>query len=184
MAKCRCRSDLCGCDIRQGHGINLKGSGTSASPLYIDALPTEVQVKDTPSLDLEVEGTGEQGKPFIISGSATPAFSELRDVNHTGPYPQSKVVGVTGNGDLAFVDPTAVNPGAIHAGAGLSGDGTPGDPLVAEQSGQWGQGSLGDFGSDDTRGAPVYVDSAGQLRSQPFPKTYRQLRALVGQLPS
>lgn len=184
MARCRCRSDLCGCDIRAGHGITLKGAGTSSSPLYIEALPTGVTVKDTPSLDLTIEGTGEQGKPFVISGVSQPEFRELRDVNHSGVYPQGKVVGVAPNGDLAFVDPTSVNPGAIHTAAGVIGDGTVSHPIEVAQSGVWGDGPLSGWGGDDTRGSAVYVDSAGKARTQPFPKTYRQLRSLVGQLPS
>lgn len=184
MARCKCRSDLCGCDIRPGHGIVLTGAGTSSSPLYIAALPTEVTVKDTPSLDLTVEGTGEQGKPFVISGVSTPSFAELRDVNHSGVYPADKVVGVTSNGDLAFVDPTSVNPGAISTAAGVVGDGTVSAPIEIAQSGVWGDGPLSGWGGSDTRGSAVYVDSAGKVRTQPFPKTYRQLRSLVGQLPS
>lgn len=186
MARCKCRSDICGCDIRPGAGIRMSGAGTPSSPLYVEAVPTSLAVQDTPTLDLSVTGVGDEQTPYVLSGAARVRFRDIVDLQHApaDPYPPDKVLGVDHAGRIAFVDPTTVAPGAVHTGPGLVGDGSTQSPIAPSPSGQWGQGALADYGPDTTRGMPVYVDSAGTLRAQPFPKTYRQLRALVSSLPS
>lgn len=51
-------------------------------------------------------------------------------------------------------------------GCGLRENGITGDLEVASSE-DWGSGALASFGGDDTVGAPVYCDSAGQLRTVP-----------------
>lgn len=163
----------------------MSGAGTSASPLYVEAIPTAVAVVDTPTLDLSISGVGDADSPYLLSGQARVRFRDLTDLQHppADPYPADKVLGVDHAGRMTFVDPTTVAPGAINTGAGVTGDGSVTAPLQVNPSGQWGQGPLAGWGADTSRGAPVYVDSTGQVRAAPFPKTYRDLRAVIASLP-
>jgi hypothetical protein len=60
----------------------------------------------------------------------------------------------------------------VNVSDGIDGVGSIGDPLVLKVSGTWGTAPLDTYGSDSTVGAPVYIDSAGEVRSQPISVAY------------
>ena len=39
MARCRCDSEVCGCTLVAGVGINVAGTGDATSPWIVSALP-------------------------------------------------------------------------------------------------------------------------------------------------
>lgn len=109
-----------------------------------DSGGTELQVTDTPTVDLSLTGTGDPGDPYDVS--ATVRLS-------TDPGNRLAL----GSDGALFVPP----PDPIATDCGLTGDGTTGAPLAAAVQ-PW------PYDCDvDTEAGGVYCDSAGNLRSEP-----------------
>lgn len=91
-------------------------------------------------IDLTLTGTGVSGDPWVI----TPNFDNdaFNAITQLG-------VGLTG-----YILPA--EPGSASV-----------SPLSVRTSGTWGSGSLNSFGADSTKGAPIYVDSNGDIRTVP-----------------
>ncbi|MER7742303.1 hypothetical protein ABTX34_28980 [Streptomyces sp. NPDC096538] len=69
MAKC-CGANGCKCAVTAGPGVTVDGNGSPTSPYIISAgaaVPTEVAVTDTPTVDLTLTGTGAAGDPYDVS---------------------------------------------------------------------------------------------------------------------
>lgn len=175
MARCGCAgSSGCSCVVVSGIGTQVYGSGTSSDPYVIDATGTTISgaldVVDTPSVDLEMSGSGTVADPYIISAEATLSIEDLIDAP-TGT-PDAGDVIIWDGSQWVYGPPETGGAGSpILTANGLSGTGVTGDPAVANTSGVWGTAPLNTYGSDSLNGAPIYVDSAGNLRSQPLSVT-------------
>jgi hypothetical protein len=176
MPNCGCAGNVCSCLIVSGTGIQISGTGTSANPYIVNSTSSSItgmlRVSDTPSLDMSMSGVGSDADPYNISGVVALRLTQLVDVNDpAGPVTGDVPVWVAAAGPVAahweFQQPPTTPPGAVTVGSGLVGDGSGGNAISIRTSGTWGAGPLAGYGATSTIGAPVYVDSAGQVRSQP-----------------
>lgn len=176
MPSCGCAGTSCSCLVTPGAGIKVNGTGTAANPYVIEASASSIggliQVLDTPTLNLTMIGVGSPTEPYVISGVTTGSSTlvGLSDVSDpTGPVAGDVPIWVTsGTPHWEFQPPPTTPPGAVTPGAGLTGDGSGANPLKVSVSGTWGTSPLHVYGTLQTVGAPIYVDSAGQLRARPM----------------
>lgn len=184
MARCSCGNATCSCVVKAvaNSGITVVGNGSPTRPYLIGnanagGLTTVLDVTDTPTLNLEKLGTGVVGDKMSIYGTVTVKMTDLKDVADPQGGPQSGEVPVWITDHWEFRAPPTTPPGAVTASHGIGGDGSGATPLIAKTPLEWGGGPAGGTGSqspdlrlwgaDSLMGDPVYVDSAGQLRSMP-----------------
>lgn len=161
--------------IEQGSGITVSGSGTPSDPYIVSTtfanLNQFIRVQDSPSVDLQLTGTGSTSDPLTIRAVSTLKLTDLTDVQDPSGAPavgESPVwTGVGAAAHWEFKLPPSNPSGSVNVDNGLSGSGAAGDPIEVATSGVWGSGSLSGLGSDSTIGQAIYVDSAGKLRAQP-----------------
>lgn len=92
MARCSCGNATCSCIVKPvpGGGVTVIGNGSAARPYLLgltdsgNALDNLV-VDTTPSLTLQALGAGTDADKMHISGIATQALTELRDVSDPNP---------------------------------------------------------------------------------------------------
>ena len=155
MARCRCNAGTCSCTIEGGRGITALGMGTAQDPLILSR-------DNVPASD--------------VDGLTTDALTDVDATNRQDGYVQAWDAA---NGKVVYAPPVTAAPGAVATGPGLDGDGSSGDPLVVGVDGSWGAEELSLFGSDDSVGQPLYVDSSGKVRATPEPVTYGDIKALA-----
>lgn len=169
MARCGCSGGSgCSCLVTSGAGIRVSGSGSATDPYVVDATGTGITgslvVADTSTVDLTMDGSGTQADPYTLSGVATISMEDLSDVA-PGAVPASGQVPVYNGTAWTFAVPPTTPPGAVSVSTGLTGDGAAATPIKVRVSGTWGTAPLNQMGTDSTRAAPVFVDSAGNLRA-------------------
>jgi hypothetical protein len=170
-----CGHSGCACILEAGAGVSVLGSGTPTDPYVIASTVTDLsaflQVQDTPSVNLQLTGTGTTGDPLVLRAVSTLALTQLSDVDDPSGGPSVGEVpvwvGAGADGHWEFQDPPIAPAGATNVDNGLSGVGSVGDPVIIETSGVWGVGPLAGLGGDSTIGLPIYVDSAGDIRTAP-----------------
>jgi hypothetical protein len=175
MPSCGCSGASCGCLIQAGAGIRISGAGTGINPYVIDATATGIsglmKVSDTATVDMSLTGTGSPADPYNVSAVAIMKLTDLKDVSSPAPTAGQSPTWVPTNGSVPghweFKIPATAPPGAVNVGAGLSGDGSAPSALKVRTSGTWGTAPLAGYGTDSLIGSPIYVDSAGNLRSAP-----------------
>lgn len=166
MARCGCSGTGCSCVITGGSRVVVSGSGTGPDPYRIDAIGTVLQVQDTTTVDLTLGGIGTAADPYRLEADAAIAVADLTDAPPGVPAPGDTLIW-DGTG-WVYAPPEAGGGGAaVEVGDGLSGDGSAVSPLVLDSSGVWGTAPLDVYGTNQQLGAVVYVDDAGQVRSQP-----------------
>lgn len=169
MARCGCgNAGGCSCLVTAGGGIRVSGTGTDANPYVIESTGTGITgaltVKDTDTVDLTMAGSGTVADPYELSAVATVSMEDLSDVA-AGAVPASGQVPVFNGTSWEFAVPPTTPPGAVNVSTGLSGDGAAATPIKVRTSGTWGTAPLNQMGTDSTLAAPVFVDSAGNLRT-------------------
>jgi hypothetical protein len=150
-----------------GAGTTVSGAGTAGNPYRIDAAGANQDsmiVVDSPTLDLHLTGEGTTLEPLALSGDVMLSMTGLMDVDDN-EVPATGEVPTWDGTKWVFSPAVTATPGAVNAGSGIGGDGSAPNPLRALVSGTWGSGSLAQLGTDSTLGYPVYLDSAGQLRT-------------------
>lgn len=164
---CNC-DGVCQCRIVSGGGVNIGGSGTSNDPYVISADPTvPLDAVDTPTVNMELSGDGTTGDPYVLSSEATVSMGDLTDVTAPGPADGDTLVWSVDHWQPQ--PPSTVPPGSVSTGTGLAGDGSQANPISVRTSGTWGIPPLDTYGTDDTIGAPTYIDSEGNIRTLPQP---------------
>jgi hypothetical protein len=99
MARCRCQSENCTCQVAAGDGIDITGSGSPSDPWVITSESSSsgtIQVVDSVTIDMVLEGTGTVGDPYLISANAS-----------TVPGGISTDFGISGAGNA--LDPLRLN---------------------------------------------------------------------------
>lgn len=160
MARCRCAEEsACTCVITPGPGITVSGSGAPSSPWIISSFTNAagtLQVVDTPSVDMELAGSGILADPHVITAKAivgalidfvnNPAGVDFLVTGAGSEADPLQVQGVVSRVDLATAPtngyvlawngtqyvpapPVTAPVGAIVAGPGLTGDGSSTTPL-------------------------------------------------------
>lgn len=159
MARCRCASENCTCQLRGGPGVAIAGSGAVSNPWVISFTPNAqgtLTTNDSPSLNLQRVGAGTQQDPFILTGHVQLApvisFADTAEVDFTvtgsgtegSPYVVSAVIptmdltapATTGevmtmgaDGIWRPAPANVVDEGVIIATTGLVGDGSVAAPL-------------------------------------------------------
>ena len=170
-----CGQSTCACILEEGVGIEITGSGTATDPYVITSTVTDLsqflRVVDTTTVNLTLSGTGTTEDPLELRAYSTLRLTDLSDVDDPSGGPavgESPVwVGSGADGHWEFDVPPPSPAGATNVDNGLSGIGSVGDPVVVETSGVWGVGALSGLGVDSTIGLEIYVDSAGDLRTEP-----------------
>jgi hypothetical protein len=168
-----CTTGGCACILTAGQGIEIDGSGTTSDPYIITNTITDLtgflQVQDTASINMILTGAGVDGDPLVLRAASTLKLTDLVDVADPsgGPAVGESPVWVAA-GHWEFQIPPPAPAGAVNAGNGISGIGSAPDPLKVEFSGIWGSGSLSGLGGDSTIGLPIYLDSAGDIRTSPI----------------
>jgi hypothetical protein len=163
--------------IESGDGARVTGSGSLSNPyvvaLDLPDLAQSVTVRDTDTVNMTLNGSGNPGDPFIISGDVQGLkLSDLSDVDDPQGPSQGDVMlfvvdPVTGKGAWQFSAPPATPAGATNTSHGIGGNGTSVAPLSLRTSGVWGQGQLAGLGADSSIGGEVYVDDQGLVRTAP-----------------
>lgn len=162
-----------------GSGITVVGNGSPNRPYQIGqagdgSINSQIVVSDSPTLNLETSGAGTPSSKLDIHGSVTVKMTQLTDVSDPTP-PVNGDVPVWVTDHWEFKPPPTTAPGAVNASHGLTGDGSGPNPLLLKTAMDWlGGASAGGlapdlrlWGTDSTMGNPVYVDSAGMVRSMP-----------------
>jgi hypothetical protein len=169
MARCGCGNGAggCSCLVTGGAGIRVSGTGTESNPYLVESIGSGITgaltVTDTPTLNLTMGGSGTVADPYQLSGVATLSMEGLSDIK-PGAVPASGQVPVFNGTTWEFAVPPTTPPGAVNVGTGLAGDGAAATPIRARTSGTWGTAPLNQMGTNSTLAAPVFVDSAGDLR--------------------
>lgn len=156
--------------IQEGAGITISGAGTPTDPYIIIAdtfgLVDIFQVNDTESVNLSLFGSGTPSDPLKLRADVTLSVEDLSDVNDPGgPTTGDSLVWATDHWEFGTLPPAPA--GSVNVSNGISGTGAVSTPLAVKTSGTWGSGSLAGLGSDSTIGLPIYIDSAGQVRTSP-----------------
>lgn len=162
--------------LKPGTGIDITGSGTANDPYIIasefDSLAAFFRVEDTNSINLTLTGTGTTDDPLTLRANSELKLTDLADVADPGGGPVVGEVPVwVGSGSAGhweFQAPPVTPAGSVNVSNGIGGTGGVSTPIRALTSGVWGTAPLDTYGGDSTVGAPIYVDSAGNLRSQPI----------------
>ncbi len=169
MARCGCgNAGGCSCLVTAGGGIRVSGTGTESNPYVIESTGTGITgaltVKDTATVDLTMGGSGTVADPYELSGVATISMEGLSDIA-PGATPAAGQVPVFNGTEWEFAVPPTTPPGAVNVSTGLAGDGAAATPIRVRTSGTWGTAPLNQMGTNSTLAAPVFVDSAGNLRT-------------------
>jgi len=178
--------------IKAGAGIRVTGSGTTVDPYKITSVSTDIgaflTVRDTPTVDLTLIGSGNAGDPFELRASSTLRLSDLTDIQDPTGVPlagESPVyVGTYPLGHWEFNTLPPAPAGSVNVGAGISGTGAAAAPIRVVTSGTWGSGPLAGLGTDTTIGQPIYVDANNALRAAPLPAAASPLWANIQNKPS
>jgi hypothetical protein len=171
VARCGCSGTSgCSCVVTGGAGIGVSGSGTGPDPYVIDATGTSITgtltVVDTSTVDLTLAGSGSVSDPYKLSADAALEVADLTDVATGSPAAGDTLLW--DGTQWVYGPPSAGGGGAVvTVSAPISGDGSVTSPLGLATSGTWGTAPLNVYGTNTLLGAPIYVDSAGQVRSQP-----------------
>ena len=158
MARCRCLDAACGCLVVAGDGTTVSGTGTPRDPFVVSALASDVvlQVADTSSVDLSLDGDGTPASPWLLTADSSMAgaitFTDSTEVDFTTSGAGTPGDPMVVSAELPLVEftggmaghvlvqdgtgvfrpappPTAVPPGAVLTGFGLTGDGSPLAPM-------------------------------------------------------
>jgi hypothetical protein len=157
--------------IRGGAGVSLVGSGTPTNPYFIGVdtgdLSGFLSVRDTASINMTLIGSGATADPFVLQADVILKVTDLIDVQDPEGGPASGDVLLWQEDHFELAPPPPNPAGSVNTGPGLAGTGAADNLLRVAVSGVWGQGSLANQGSDSTIGQPIYVDSAGVVRTAP-----------------
>lgn len=171
MARCGCAgSSSCSCVVQGGNGISVSGSGTGPDPYVIDSTATSITgtltVTDTATVDLTLSGSGSITDPYNLSADAALSVAELTDVATGAPATGDTLLW---NGEeWVYGPPSSGGGGAVvTTTAPISGDGSVASPLGLATSGTWGSSPLDVYGTNTLLGSPIFLDTNGQVRSQP-----------------
>jgi hypothetical protein len=149
MARCACGTGTCSCVVKAAPdgGVTVVGNGSPTRP-YLIGVPggnplLNLEVVDSPTLDLTISGGGTATDKRKIQGQATQSLTNLKDVQGT-PIEGEIPVWRTNHWEFEAA-----------AAAGL--------PV----SGSWGTPPLDAYGSDSKIGRQIYLDVDSKLRAQP-----------------
>jgi len=148
MARCACGTGTCSCVVKAANdSVAVVGNGSPTRP-YLISIPggnplANIDVVDSPTLDLTISGAGTPTDKRKITGAATQSLTNLKDVQGT---PTEGEIPVWRTNHWEF---------EAAAAAGL--------PV----SGSWGTPPLDAFGSNSLVGREVYLDVNSQLRARP-----------------
>ena len=148
MARCACGTGTCSCVVKAANdSVSVVGNGSPTRP-YLIGVPggnplLNLDVVDSPTLDLTISGSGTATDKRRIQGQATQSLTNLKDV-----------VGTPTEGEIPVWRGTHWEFEAAAA-AGL--------PL----SGSWGTAPLDKYGTDSLQGREIYLDVNNQLRTKP-----------------
>lgn len=149
MARCACGTGTCSCVVKAAPdgGVVVVGNGSATRP-YLISVPggnplLNLDVVDSPTLDLTISGSGTATDKRRIQGVATQSLTNLKDVQGT---PTEGEIPVWRTNHWEF---------EAAAAAGL--------PI----SGSWGTPPLDKYGSDSKVGREIYLDVDSKLRARP-----------------
>lgn len=109
--------------------MGISGAGSVADPFIVSATNGQLTVADTSTLDLTLNGNGQSGTPYALSGVVTVTLDQLTDVNTAGGL-TGYVLAQQAGGSFALIPPTTAPTGAVFHGTCQSGDGSSGNPLL------------------------------------------------------
>lgn len=160
-----CCTDPKDVHIVPGNGVEITGTGRAAAPYVVSVESADftaaLQVRDTDSLNLTLQGSGVGQDPFVLSGDARQRMDELLDVDDPqGPTAGDVPVyrGVGEDGHWEFAPPPASPAGAVSVGSGLQGTGESGNPLQVHTSAEA-------PAENPYSGGEIYADPSGALRT-------------------
>lgn len=156
---CHCGSTSSGVRVVAGDGIIVSGSGTPIDPLIISVDSSGAQtftVLDTPTVDMDLSGSGTGADPYELKANATVSMRTLTDVDD----PAGPAIGDVPvfNGVAWEFAKVSVSAGAVAVAPGLTGDGSALTPLKI---------NVADTTTTATTGLATYIDSAQKLRVVP-----------------
>jgi hypothetical protein len=167
-----------------GAGAEVTGSGTGPDPYVVAVTSSTITgaltVTDTPSVDLELGGSGTLSDPYDLTAQVTLSMEDLSDAPDGSPDPGD--VWIWDGTQWVFGPPSAGGGGAVVAtGDGIAGDGSVTSPVVLDLTTGDGLAGAGTSASpltvdaatwpyeghtDDSvqdEGVPVYFSSTGAL---------------------
>lgn len=147
-------------------GVTVVGNGSANRPYLIGVAGgnplLNIDVVDTPTLDLTISGGGTTQDKRKIQGQATQSLTNLKDVRAGQPLTEGDVpVWRTDHWEFEQ-----------QSGAGGGGGVSP--------SGVWGTAPLdaATYGANSLIGREIYLDTNGQVRARP-----EQITGLIAQFP-
>ena len=131
-ARCGCTSTTCSCAVTGGVGVSVLGKGSVGNPYRINIDSGKLTVDQTPTIHLNLSGSGISTDWYHLSAVLTGKLDDLADV--AAPTPAAGQVLAWDNTAKNWhpVPPATAAPGAIAIGVGLGGDGSAATPLSAK----------------------------------------------------
>lgn len=149
--------------------FTVAGQGTEAAPYQVSATVI-ASLGDLSNVDCDIAPAGQtlvsNGETWECGVPAL-ALDDLSDVDVDGAGADQVLTynAATGQWEPANV---SVEPGQVNTDHGAAGDGTASDPVIVQTAAEWNTGELAgleDGGQTQDAGIPVYIDSAGNVRT-------------------
>lgn len=108
--------------------VTVIGDGTADNAYKISASQGYVDVADTSTINMQLDGTGVTTDPYVISADLIARLTDLANVTTEGAA-IGDVLAYQGSGEWAYQSPVTAPVGAVTVGSCLQGDGSGGSPL-------------------------------------------------------
>lgn len=176
ISRCGCAGSSCDCALIAGPGAIVSGLGTVAHPYVISADKGDLNVVDTPTVNLTLTGTGSSTNGYLLAAQTINGVKDLTDVDLSPPPAVGDVLGWDGT-NWSPHPPSTATPGAIvvASSGGLQGDGSAQNPMKTQLDPNGGLIS----GPTGLGAGPTLLQGANGLPMHPWSSAFRSTNASI-----